>query len=105
MSLTGNLYAAALAHERDPAQDKCTMLNPNANRHLRGATGAQQPHSSLPTERLAPAQLMSAFQAPPWGQKRDPSKLTGAGDITGSNASDPLVSNRFKAHVMYNFGL
>ena len=42
MSLTGNLYAAALAHERDPAQDKCTMLNPNANRHLRGATGAQQ---------------------------------------------------------------
>ena len=34
---------AALAHERDPAQDKCTMLNPNAVRHLRGAKGTQDP--------------------------------------------------------------
>lgn len=36
------LCAAALAHERDPAQDKCTMLNSNATRNLRGATTAQQ---------------------------------------------------------------
>ena len=49
---------AALAHERDPAQDKCTMLNPSAARHLRGSTGAQ-PLPSLPAG--------SPLSAPPEG--------------------------------------
>lgn len=33
---------AAVAHERDPAQAKCTMLHPNGARHLRGVIASSQ---------------------------------------------------------------
>ena len=42
---------AAVAHERDPSQAKCTMLNLNGVRNLRGLTGALQ---SAPTSQALP---------------------------------------------------
>jgi len=71
-----DLCAAALAHERDPAQDKCTMLNPNATRNLRGATTAQQQSlqavmpdvGSSPTESgLTPLGSEEGPQQADWG--------------------------------------
>lgn len=63
---------AALAHERDPAQDKCTMLNPNAARHLRGATGGQQPAlQSVSTDNNA-AGMETATPGTPLGSEEGP---------------------------------
>jgi len=43
----------ALAHERDPAADKCTMISETFQRHLRRNAGRQAPIVKLP----APGQL------------------------------------------------
>ena len=40
----------ALAHERDPAADKCTMISETFQRHLRRNAGRQAPIVKLPTQ-------------------------------------------------------
>lgn len=75
--LNGDVFAA-LAHERDPAQDKCTMLNPNAARHLRGGSTGVQPGALLsatsegslpayPQGPVGPLGLEEGPQQPDWG--------------------------------------
>ncbi|KAL0047976.1 hypothetical protein WJX82_004829 [Trebouxia sp. C0006] len=72
------MHLSALAHERDPAQDKCTMLNSNATRNLRGATTAQQLSlqavmpdvGSSPTESGLPGTPLGSEEGPQqadWG--------------------------------------
>ncbi|KAL0030394.1 hypothetical protein WJX79_000988 [Trebouxia sp. C0005] len=71
------VHLSALAHERDPAQDKCTTLNPNATRNLRGTTAQQQPLQAVmpdvgsnPTEASLPGTPLGAEEGPQqanWG--------------------------------------
>ncbi|KAL3160063.1 hypothetical protein ABBQ38_009778 [Trebouxia sp. C0009 RCD-2024] len=70
------LDVSALAHERDPAQDKCTMLNPNAARHLRGPPGVQPP-LNLPAGTLLSAPSEDALPGFPQSPVGPPSTEEG----------------------------
>ena len=47
------LWHAGLAHERDSASDKCTMMNSIAQRHLRDVPSAPIVHSFSEVPRVA----------------------------------------------------
>ena len=54
----------ALAHERQPAADKCTMISPNFQRHLRRNAGPQAPIVGPPSAAVqAPVEEQAAASA------------------------------------------
>ena len=56
------LRHAGLAHERDSASDKCTMMNPLAQRHLRDVPSAPVVHSFSEVPRVAAPERSSPAQ-------------------------------------------